>query len=277
MIGIILVGIDAILRELGLSIGKFEVSHNKEPRAVLGFLTMFWSIIFFAIIGYIKQDFLFNPDSIPTLIVRIILEIAECHIGIFALVKASRSAVAFITTGTIPLLLIVDHFLGYNISTLQLLGILVVVIGLITLLINHGINKKGLGFVIFITLNAVATLSLYKYNIENFNSVTAEQIIVMSSVLVYFLLLSLIKDKRNPILYMKKPIFFIQSMAIGLGSVFGSFAYMFGAPSVITTAKRSFGLIFAMISGNLYFKEKKLVIKITAFAIILVGLVLLSQ
>jgi len=275
MIGLILVSVGEFFHELGLSIGKFEIAHRKETIPVMGFLSFFWTLIFLLLIGVIRSDFIFNALSLPTLGIKIILEIAQIHIGLIALTKTSRSTITFITVGTIPLLLLVDYLLGYEMILTQILGIMVIVIGLLIIFINHGLNSKGIGYVIFITINAVATISLYKYNINNFNSVSAEQSITILFLLIYFFSLSMLKDKVNPFVYMKKPLFLFQSIILGICSTLINFAYLFGSASVITTAKRALSIVGAMISGNLYFKEKKLIIKITTFFIILIGLILL--
>ena len=177
--------------------------------------------------------------------------------------------------GTIPLLLIVDLILGYKIDVLSLIGILVISIGLIILLINHGFNKKGIWYVMFTTVNAVFTISIYKYCITHYNSVEAQQIIVSFFILIFLFIMSSWKSKENPIKFIFKKQFFIQSFSNGIGSVILSFSYLFAPASIITSAKRSSSILWSIVSGNHYFHEKHIIVKIIAFIFIVIGLTLM--
>ena len=128
---------------------------------------------------------------------------------------------------------------------------------------------------LFTTVNAVATISLFKYNITHFNSVETEQIIVTSILMIYMLMMASFIKKEHPIQFLKKPMFFLQSFSAGLATVPMGFAYTFAPASIILTGKRSLALMWAMLFGSFYFKEKKLLIKISSFILITIGLVFL--
>ena len=177
---------------------------------------------------------------------------------------------------TIPLLLGTDILLGYTIGTNEIFGIAIIVAALIILFINHGIRREGAWLVLITSINAVATISLYKYNITHFNSVEVEQGIVHIILLAYFFLMAVFVTKENPLRYLRKPLFFGQSAVIGIGTVLISFAYLFATASVITAVKRAATILWAMFSGNLYFKEKKLFVKLISLFLIIGGLVLLA-
>jgi len=276
MIGLFLILTSTFFTEVAVSIGKFEAEKHRESIYMMGFLNVLWATIFFLFIAlFIRQDFLFSFDSLPTLSIRAILEIAQAHVTMLAILYADRSSFGFIRIGTIPLLLAVDMILGYTIGFNQIIGIGIIVLAFVVLLINHGIRKSGLWYVVFITINAVATISLFKYNITHFNAVEAEQSIILVILLVYFFIMAFFVKKENPVLFLKKPIFFAQSFASGLGAVLISFAFLFAPASIITAAKRSITVLFAILSGKVYFHEKHLFLKIVAFILITIGLTFL--
>lgn len=196
--------------------------------------------------------------------------------SILAITRADRSTFGFLRILTIPLLLATDIILGYSVGTNEIVGISIIITALMFLFVNHGIKKEGAWLVIFTAINAVATISLFKYNITHFNSVEVEQIIIHLVLLIYFLGMALRVAKENPLRFLRKPIFFAQSAAAGVGSVFISFAYLFGSASVITTIKRAAAIFWAMLSGNRFFEEKGFLIKFISLILIAIGLVFLA-
>ena len=223
----------------------------------------------------VKSSFVFDFNSIPIMIVFIILEIFQVYVSLHATMEADRSTFGFLMIITIPLLLLVDIFLGYKISLMGVMGISVLIIGLIVLLINHGLNKKGLVYVLFTAINAVATISIYKYCITHYNSVEAQYIITLIFILIFLYIMSIVKYKENPLKYLYKRRLFFESFPRGVSGVIVSFAYLYAPASIITSGKRGFSILWSIISGNHYFHEKHLLLKIGSFILILVGLIML--
>jgi len=287
MLGILLTTGSTLAEEAGTSVGKWETARGKESVFSMGFLDSLWATVFmFALAFLIPKDFfaigfphgfIFTTASLPTLIPRIGLEILQSLATVYAITVADRSTFGFLRIITIPLLLLTDIFLAYTISFPQVIGMLLIVTSLILLFINHGIRGKGAWLVAFTAVNSVATISLYKYDITHFNSLEAEQVIVYFVLVIFFFMMAMTKANENPLRLMAKPIFFTQSLLMGVGGVAMSFAYLFSAASVISTAKRALSVLFAMLSGHVYFKEKKLWVKAMAFILIAVGLVLLAK
>jgi len=275
MVGIILTAIGTFLDEVASSFGKWEITHKKENIYTFGFLNTFWLLIVFIIISLIKDSFLFNIDSIPILGLLIVLEFAQAYSTLHAIEEADRSTLGFIMISTIPLLLVVDKILGYEIDIFNIFGISIIVLGLLILLFNHGINKKGIGYVVFSSINAVATLSIYKYCITNYNSVEAQQIITSIFLLLFLFFMSIWKFKQNPFDFLFKKELLVQSISNGLGGVIISFAYLFAPASIITSGKRASSILWSIISGNRYFHEKHIIVKIISFVFIIIGLTFL--
>lgn len=275
MIGIILATLGTFFDEISLSFGKWAVSHNKENIYTYGFLNFFWILVIFSIIAISRNSFVFDPESIPLFIVFIILEIAQVYSTLNAIVKADRSTAGFLLIITIPLLLVVDTTLGYTIGLYSLFGVAVISIGLIFLMINHGLNKQGIGYVLFSAINAVATLTIYKYSITHYNSVEAQQIIVSFFLIIFLFIMARWKGKENPLKFIFNKDYFIRSVTMGIGGVILGFSYLFAPASLITSAKRASSILWSILSGNHYFHEKHILIKITAFIFIIVGLTLM--
>ncbi|MBI2045859.1 MAG: hypothetical protein HYT28_00305 [Parcubacteria group bacterium] len=277
MFGIIIAGIATFFNEIATAIGKYEVSERKESVYTMGFLNMFWAaLIFFGIALFIRKTFAFSLESLPTFSVRAFLEVLQAHVAILAITTADRSTFSFIRTITIPLLLVVDIILGYSITTGNIIGIIVIALGFLILFINHGIQKRGAWLVLFTAINAVATLSLYKYDITYFNSIEAEQGLMTLILMFYFFGMAYFSAKENPFSFFKKRIFFGQSISSGIASIISSFAYGFAPASIITAASRSFEIFWAIISGKKYFHEKSTAVKFISMFFIIIGLFLLA-
>ncbi|MBI5134466.1 MAG: hypothetical protein HZA81_03735 [Candidatus Taylorbacteria bacterium] len=275
MFGIALTALGSFLDETAASIGKWAVTHKKEPLMVMGFLNVFWVSAIFGAVALFKGEFAFAPAALPLFLTRSVFEIAQFHIGLLATVKSDRSALGFLMILTLPLLLAVDTVLGYEMTTLQLLGVATIVLSLALLLVNHGISKKGLGYALFIAINPVITISMFKYSITHYNTVEVEQSLMFGVLAVYGAAMSYVMHRENPFKYLKNPLCLAHSLLRGVSGTMHSFAYVFAPASVITTAKRAASLFAAVVSGNVYFHEKHLVLKLASFSLIVLGLILI--
>ena len=204
MFGLFLVLIASAFSEIGVSIGKTEVEKRKDSIYSMGFFSLFIGTVFFFLIALLKNSFVFSLASLPTFILRVILEIALINFTVFAIVKADRSTFSFIKVGTLPLLVAADLVLGYELRDYQILGIGIIIFALAVLLFNHGINKKGIAYAALSAILAAATLSLFKYNITKYNSVEAEQGIISVILLIYLFFMARLITKENPLKLLKK-------------------------------------------------------------------------
>ena len=276
MFGIFLTSFASFFTEVSDSIGKQQVSQYKQSIFTMIFLQLFCGTIIYVLIFLVKpESFVFSFASLPFFVTRIFLELVQSYSTVRAITFVDRSTFSFIRIGTIPLLAIVDFFIGYQLSLFKLAGIGIIVFTLLFVFINRNIKKTGVGWVIFSTLNAVITLSLYKYDITNFNSVLAEQLIVYLISLIFFAVCAFVYGKENPFSFLKQRISLTQSLTNGLGGVIDSFAYGFAPASVITAAKRSSAALWAIAAGRAYFKEKHILIKVAVGFFLILGLVAL--
>ena len=275
MLGILLTSISSAFSELSDSIGKKETTERTYSHYTFGFLSVLGGALFLIITGFVRNDLVFSLASLPTFLPRLVLEVLQAHVTIEAIVRADRSDFGHIRTLTIPLLLAVDLMLGYGVSTSPMLGMGIIFCTIFVLLSYEHFKTKGLSLLLFTAVNAAVTISLFKYDITHFNSVASEQSIVSLVLVLYFFILAVVRAHENPIHLLFKPVFFVQAVSGGLASVFSSYAYSFAPASIITAAGRAFSVLFATLSGKLYFKERGFVIKLLLFCAIAGGLVLL--
>jgi hypothetical protein len=284
MVGVILIALASLATEIGASIGKFTIgTHEKRvyPVGVAvnlggGLLIIVCGLLLPAqVLGIpLPTGLYFSLASLPFFIPRLILDIIQAHCTLVAIARTERSAFGFLRTLTLPLLLIVDLVLGYAVSLSQIFGICSIVVGLLFLFLAHGIHKKGTLLTLFTALNAVVTISLYKYDITHFNSVAAEQGLIALSLVVYFALMALY-TRQHPFGVLMRPRYFAQFLLGSIETVTASFAYVFAPAATITAARRALSVLWAIGSGDLYFHEKHLLVKLGAFAFVVTGIVLL--
>jgi len=141
---------------------------------------------------------------------------------------------------------------------------------------RHEVKKMGSGFIIFSAINAVFTISLYKYNITHFNSVVVEQLLMYVILLIAFFFIALVGAKENPFIFLTRPVFLLQSFSVGLGGMIESFAFNYGAASLIIAAKRSASIFWTLLSGKHCFNEKNIVFKIIITVLLIIGLIFLA-
>lgn len=277
MFGFFLIIVSSLLSEVSDVIGKERMKAGQVSLYTTGFLMLFFGFIFLIVYAFWADSFRFSVLSLPTLIPRIILEVILSWITIKALAKANRSTFGFLRTLTIPLLLMADIILGYVVEPKQVVGIIIItIIVALYLALSGRFEKRGAGLLLLSAVLPVATLSLYKYNISHFNSVEAEQILVSSVLIIFFLCMAIFKVKENPFKFIVRPVFFLQAASVGLASVIGSFAYLFLLPSVAVAILRSSSVFFATLSGDLYFKEKSPLLKFLISFGLIIGLVFLA-
>lgn len=278
LIGLTLVIFGSFFLELSSSIGKVEIEKQKESIYAMGFLSLISGWVFFGITLLFKQSIGFSLESLPSFALRSALEIFQFYVSLKAIAIASRSTYSFIHVGTIPILLAIDLFLiKAPISGWQIIGIAAIVLSLMILSMNHGIDKKGLMFTILSTVNGAATLTLFKYNITHFNTVEGEQFATYTVLMVYLLISAWRLHGERPWFLLKKPLFAAQSATYGAGIVLDSFAYQFAAASIITVIKRALSVLWSVLSGHFVFKEKSLLIKLLCFAVTAFGIILLTK
>jgi len=264
--------------EASHTISKKVLSHRLVDAISLSFVNHlgFLGILFVQVLLF-PDTFVFSMASVPTVIVRTLLEIIQAWLIIEALSKASRSTFGFLRVLTIPLLLVADIFLlSTNISMQQYLGIAVIILTSLWMFRHNGKDRKGMWVVLAGSLNAVITLSLYKYHIQYFNSVAGEQLVVGAGTMIGLFLIERFRYKRNPFSSLKEKIVLKEMAFLGTAAVMISYAYSFLAISVVTALNRALAIVWSVMFGHKYFHEDHFKEKIFGVLGFVIGIVLLS-
>lgn len=275
MFGILLAGISAVFDEIAFSIGKKKMSDGLVSHYTFGFLIQFLSALFITAIGFVFSDLGFSLDSLPTFIPRVLVAILMVQLLVIAIAKVDRGVFGFIRLATIPLLLGTDLVLGYSLSNLQILGIVLIVIPIGILFYSELSKSKGMFLVLAVAVLAAIDLSLYKYDISHFNSVESEQAIIALIISLYFFLTATLIRGENPLVFLREKIYVAQASSSGIAYVVNSFAYLYAPASVINTAFRGFAVLFAILTGTFYFEERGFLMRALLFLVMVIGLVLL--
>ena len=278
MFGILLQGIASLFGEIAGSLGKWMVNKRVESLFAVGFQNSLVALAFFSVFALSSNGaFRLNPASIPSLLFLVALSIAQAYASMKAMVLASRGTFNFIRVGTLPLLLIADLLVGYDLSNRQIIGIFVVICALLFLFVNHGIERKGAGLAAFTAVNGAASIALFQWHVRVWNSVAAEQIILISAQTLFFLIGAVVVAKENPFRLLRRRLPFLQSAAYAGDSFVGSFSILFAPASVIMAAGRSFCVLWGILFGNRIFHEKSLLLKIITFVLVTIGIVLMMR
>src|SRR3989344_4492817 len=156
MLTLILIFSATFFEEVSSVFTKKGISDRRESIYTAGFLNLSFTTLWFLGIILYHDNFVFSMDSLPIFGLRMLLEFALLTIGLKAVAEADRTTFSFIHSGTVPLLLAVDIFLGYAVSPKQMIGILLFCGIILILAFSKGIEKKGALGVALITVGAVA-------------------------------------------------------------------------------------------------------------------------
>ncbi|OGG71128.1 hypothetical protein A3F27_02180 [Candidatus Kaiserbacteria bacterium RIFCSPHIGHO2_12_FULL_53_13] len=275
MLGILLAAISSAFDEITDSTGKKKISDGLESYYTFGFLTQFLSALFITAIGFLFADLNFSLDSLETFIPRVIIAILELQLAVSVIARVDRGSFGFIRLATIPLLLVADLVLGYPLASTQILGIILIIIPIGILFYFDLSKSRGMLLVLLVAILAAIDTGLYKYDISHFNSVESEQAIISLIISLYFFLTATLIRGENPLAFLRQKIYMAQASSSGIAYVVGSFAYLYASASVITAARRGFSVLFSILTGTFYFKERGFFVRTLLFIIILIGLMLL--
>jgi hypothetical protein len=275
MLTLILIFSATFFEEVSSVLTKKGISDRRESIYTAGFLNLFFTTLWFLGIILYQGEFLFSLESLPVFGPRMLLEFALLVIGLKAIATADRTTFSFIHSGTVPLLLAIDLLLGYTLYTGQILGIALFCAASLFLSLYKGIEKKGALNVILLTVGAAGTLSLFKYDITHYNSLEAEQFMANLILLIFLFLFNLLVHKENSFRYFRRVGFFAQSFTAGLATVIVSFAYLYGAASVITALKRIGEVSWSLLSGRIYFHENHIFIKLFVMLVLALSIILI--
>lgn len=247
--------------ELNNSITKDKT--KKYHYITVWVVTSLFSIILYLVIAAYKFyswnfELSFAVASIPLLCLRAFLEILQSYYTLLAIKYCDRSTFSIIRILTIPWLVLADILLWYDFSFYSLLWIWIIVLSFIWFNTNtKSINWKWWYYVLFTAINAVFTISLFKYSISHYgNSVEIDQFLMILSIFIFFILYNYKKEKKLGFYLLKKEkMFWVQWIFIAIASLVLSYSYLYLNASEATAVKRAWEMFWAVIAGCLFFQE----------------------
>lgn len=83
LLSILLIAAGAFFIEAATSLGKEEIARRKETIFTYGFLSLCLSTaLFFLFAVFVRGEFIFSLQSLPTLALRAVLEIVQAYVSI---------------------------------------------------------------------------------------------------------------------------------------------------------------------------------------------------
>lgn len=244
--------------------------------------TFFWMIVF--LLSWLYKYYFtqinlnFNFDSIFLLFIRLIFEILQTYFTMQAIQKADRTTFSTIRILTIPLLIIVDIILGYNFTFYSFIWMWIILLAFIIFNFRWKIiNFKWWQYVLFTAINAVFTISIFKYSITHYwNSVEIDQFFILSWILLFFIIYNYKKNKSCALkLIIQEKQFLFQWIAIWLASLILSYSYLYLNASEATMIKRAWEMFWSIIAWYLFFKESHIYKKLILAFFILLWLIIM--
>lgn len=278
MIGFLLGFLGTFFQELNNSITKDKT--KKYHFITVAVISSFFSLLLFSgiwIFKYFSWNFelSFALASIPLLIIRWILEVFQSYFTILAIKHCDRSTFSIIRIITIPLLVFADILLWYDITSNSLIWIWIILVSFLLFNFNtKTINWNGWYYVLFTAINAVLTISLFKYSISHYwNSVEIDQFFMILATFLFFAFYNYKRENKIWFYLLKKEkIFRIQWIFMAIASILISYTYVHFNASEATTLKRAWEMFWSIMAGFLFFKETHFWKKIWFSLCIMAGL-----
>jgi hypothetical protein len=265
--------------------GEFSASASKHAfkerlfsYTVYGFLSHIVAVLFFLVMIFVtNEDFVYNTKALPLFFIRLIAEVIQCEIVYRAFVKADRTTFGFARILTIPLLLVVDIMLGYSISNAQFLGIGIIAASLLAYFGVEHLKAKGSHLALISAVLSVLTISIYKFDVSNYNTPAVIQLLSSSALsLIYGVRVLLSKKDRSLFAKLKgHPMLGFVFASEAIASTMLSYAYTLAPASLILSLSRASAVVWSLLSGVFYFHEKKVLKKVFFCAVLAIGLVVM--
>lgn len=243
-------------------------------------ITSFFGLLIYILSGTYKYfsgniDLHFTSASIPLLAVRVVLEILQSYFTVLAIQKADRSTFSILRILTIPLLIISDIVMGYHLTTGSLVGMCIIFMSFFWFNFQKNtLNFTAWKYVLFTAINAVFTITLYKYSLTHYgNSVEIDQGIMLLGSFVFFLIYNYTHHKSCALrLIWQEKHFMILGITIGISSLILSYSYVYLNSSEATMIKRAGEMFWSILSGYVFFWESHFNRKFILAICIIVGL-----
>ena len=244
----------------------------------ISFLTMITTTVFSGIVLFLKHDRTFSWTllSFFLLVFQVLAGVLFTEISNKAIHHADRSTFSVMSTIAIPLLLVSDIFLGYDVSFRQIIGVGILVIMLSYTLFKGDFSMKGIKYVIISNLISIGTVMAFKYSTVHFASTELMNFYNAGCMSVlFFIIISRTKGLRGVKNVFKWKYLWFASL-YGLGSVLCAAAYKYMIASMVIAFKRFLSMIFGVITGKLFFHETNTSKKLSVASLVGIGVLIMN-
>jgi len=249
-----------------------------ESPALMCLLNNTWTMAYFAFISLLfPGSFSVAPQTIPILLLLIVLNAAHTVTSTIAIQQTNRSTYCLIRTLTIPILALIDLCTTSSISPISFFAMVIMFLSMVWLHRQHGIEKRGVGITLFTSINAAIALALFKYVLDLGTSVAAAQLILLAPLVAGIGIWMASTWKKLKPAKRHTKLLIIQTASYGLADVLTSYALLLAPASIIVAISRSTAMLWSILFGKAVFKERHWHEKLIAGGGVIVGLVLLAM
>lgn len=238
-----------------------------------------FQIIISICILLITRNMKFNFDYMFLLIMAVIIiwNICFSYFVMHAIEKADRSTNWLFSVLAIPLLLVSDLLLRYNITPYHIIWIIFIITTLIFVSYKWSINLTWVKYTIATQIFSFVNIMVFKIAITKYAS--TEIMNILTSLIMLILSFSYIIFNKNSKQTLKN-IYQTKYIKFGiywwLGWAFNSMWYIFGPASIITALKRILSMFWWVVMWKIYFHEEKFYQKLSSVAIISLWVVIMN-
>lgn len=275
MLGMLLTFSGNFIGEFSSSLGKRMLEKKELSTYLYGMASYLFLAILFFLITRIGGESLVFGGGVAIFVIKCIFEIIQSEVQFRALKLAPRTTFTFLRVLTIPLLFVVDLVLGYTLTISQFIGVLLVTLSLVFMFSGKHISRNGFYLSLFSAINAVITISLFKYNITHFRSVAVEGCYTTILLSCYFVTRSYLLHGMDMFRLLWCPNVGLLVVSDGIASVLLSFAFQYGPASLILAMVRSSALLWSFLSGAFYFSESGMKRKFATLSVLVVAVFLM--
>lgn len=242
-----------------------EINSNQ-----ISFLTTFITGIVAAIVVFFQNNRTFDLNllSFTLVVYQVLAAVIFYAISNKAVHYADRSTSAVLSTMAIPLLLLFDMILGYEILSRHIIGVIFLIVVLSYSFLNGQFSTKGIKYVIISNLISVTTITAFKYSVTYFTTTSMMNFLNCFFVSWLFFIVIMRTLGRKGIKQILKPKYMLFGCLHGIGTVLCAAAYSVMISSIVAALKRFLSMMRGILMWKLYFREDNVLRKLSIASLI---------
>jgi len=270
-----LVALGTFLSEqASIRIKKYDNLHPFQKAIIVSFFLSIVTAI--TAIGFNQIKYNLNIFHLLGVVYLIFWIIGFYYFAMKSIEVADRSTSAIFSVLALPLLLISDILLWYNVNKFQIIWVLFITLVLLLISYKGSLNLKWLKYILATTAVAFFNTVIFKYLISHWWSVPT--VLFLQSFFAFILLSIYVSTKLG--VEKIKEIIHKQYISIGLfrstNTLLVSLAYMFWPASIIAALKRIFMMFRWVVFGHFVFHESNIGKKLSNVAILSIGIFIMN-